>query len=302
MSRFSKFAWFAVLYNVAVILWGAFVRATGSGAGCGSHWPLCNGEIIPRSTQIETIIEFMHRITSGLSLVIVLLLLVLAFRLYPPWHRVRLSAVCSIVFIITEALVGAGLVLFRWVAQDASNGRVISMALHLVNTFLLVASLVLTAWWSQRRDNYSFTFSAGKAVPLGLGFLGIMFLAVSGSVTALGDTLFPASSLLEGMRQDFSPTAHILLRLRIWHPILAIGVGFGLVFLVGLLGMLSEITLNKRLAAILAGVYLLQLAAGVINLLLLAPVWLQIVHLFLEVCVWITLVLFSSETLEIKEA
>ena len=129
-----------------------------------------------------------------------------------------------------------------------------------------------------------------------------MFLAVSGSVTALGDTLFPASSLLEGMRQDFSPTAHFLLRLRVWHPILAIGVGFGLVFLVGLLGMLSEITLNKRLAAILAGVYLLQLAAGVINLLLLAPVWLQIVHLFLEVCVWITLVLFSSETLEIKEA
>ncbi len=46
---FSRYAWGVLLWNVLVALWGAYVRATGSGAGCGSHWPTCNGEILPRA-------------------------------------------------------------------------------------------------------------------------------------------------------------------------------------------------------------------------------------------------------------
>jgi heme A synthase len=141
LTRFAKYAWGVLAYNILVILWGAYVRATGSGAGCGSHWPLCNGEVIPRAEQVETLIEFAHRLTSGLSLLLVVGLLVWAFRSYPKGHLVRLGAGLSMFFIITEALVGAGLVLFEWVAQDVSSGRVISMAVHLVNTFLLLASL-----------------------------------------------------------------------------------------------------------------------------------------------------------------
>src|SRR5262249_24948503 len=72
----ARFAWLLVVYNIAVILWGAYVRATGSGAGCGSHWPLCNGEIVPRAAQAQTLIEFTHRITSGISLLLVAILAV----------------------------------------------------------------------------------------------------------------------------------------------------------------------------------------------------------------------------------
>ena len=57
----TRFAWFTVFYNVLVILWGALVRASGSGAGCGNHWPLCNGQVIPVSPGWHTVIEFTHR-------------------------------------------------------------------------------------------------------------------------------------------------------------------------------------------------------------------------------------------------
>jgi heme A synthase len=270
------------------------VRATGSGAGCGSHWPLCNGEVIPRAPRIETIIEFSHRLSSGIAFLLVLGLFVWAFRIYPKGHSVRLGASISLLFIITEALVGAGLVLFEWVAQDASAGRVISMAVHLINTFLLLASLTLTSWWASGGSRLSLQGREGLLLVFCMGFVGVIFIGVSGAITALGDTLFPADSLIEGVRQDINPAAHFLIRLRVWHPIIAITVGLYLIFIAGLLAYLREDVLVKRFAGALIGLFILQLVAGLINLLLLAPVWMQLVHLLLADMVWITLVLFTA--------
>ena len=127
LSRFTKYAWFVLIYNIFVILWGAYVRATGSGAGCGSHWPTCNGEIIPRADEVETLIEFTHRLTSGLAFLLVLGMLIWALRAYPKGHRVRKASGAAMIFIISESLVGAGLVLFEWVAGNISASRVIVM-------------------------------------------------------------------------------------------------------------------------------------------------------------------------------
>src|SRR5215467_12703113 len=82
-GRVSAFAWGVLAYNVAVIAWGAFVRASGSGAGCGRHWPLCNGEVVPRPTSVATVIEATHRATSGLALVGVVGLLVATIVVLP---------------------------------------------------------------------------------------------------------------------------------------------------------------------------------------------------------------------------
>ena len=302
LTRFAKYAWGVLAYNILVILWGAYVRATGSGAGCGSHWPLCNGEVIPRAQQVETLIEFAHRLTSGLSLLLVVGLLVWAWRAYPKGHPARLGAGLSIFFIFTEALVGAGLVLFEWVAKDASSGRVISMAVHLVNTFLLLASLTLTAWWASGGEALRLK---GQGAPLWfflVGFLGIMTLGVTGAVTALGDTLFPASSLAEGFAQDLSPTAHFLVRLRVWHPVIAILVGFYLLLVAGLAAMFRGERRIRRAATVLAALFVTQLSAGLVNLILLAPVWMQIVHLFLADLVWITLVMLAATYFAAGEA
>ena len=219
--RYATFAWTALGANLAVILWGAFVRATGSGAGCGSHWPLCNGEVLPRSPSLATLIEFGHRTTSGLALLLVGALVIGAWRRYPAGSLVRRAATTSGALLIVEALIGAGLVLFEYVAKDASIARGFWVSGHLINTFLLVASLTLTAWWASGMAGPGAAGRGVAALALGTALLGVLVLGTSGAVTALGDTLFPATSLAEAKALRLSDTAHVFVRLRIWHPLLA---------------------------------------------------------------------------------
>ena len=294
LNRFAKYAWGVLVFNLGVILWGAFVRASGSGAGCGSHWPLCNGEILPRSPQIETLIEFAHRMSSGLAFLLVLGMFIWALRAFPKGHPVRLGSGLSMLFIITEALVGAGLVLFSWVAEDASTGRVISIAVHLLNTFLLLAVLTLTAWWASGGDRLRLRGQGAIIWLFMFAYLGVLALGITGAITALGDTLFPAESLAQGVSQDFSPQAHFLIRLRVWHPLIAITVAFYTLFLAGLVAMFRVTSRIRRIAAYLALGFVLQLLAGLVNLVLLAPVWMQILHLLLADLVWIGLVLLGA--------
>jgi heme A synthase len=294
LSRIAIYAWIVLVFNIGVVLWGAYVRATGSGAGCGSHWPLCNGEILPRTQQLETAIEFTHRVTSGFAFLMVVVLFILSFRQYPKGHPVRMGAGLSMIFIISEALVGAGLVLFEWVADDVSFGRVVSMSVHLINTFLLLASLSLTAWWASGGEpvnlcGYGFVFWLFV-----IGFIGLLILGVSGAITALGDTIFPSETLAQGIKEDFSTSAHFLLRLRVWHPIIAILVGTYLMLLSGLVALFRITSRIRRLAGMLALLFVVQLIAGLINLILLAPIWLQLVHLLLADLVWITLALLAA--------
>jgi cytochrome c oxidase assembly protein subunit 15 len=293
-NRFQSFAWFALIYNVFVVLIGAYVRASGSGAGCGSHWPLCNGQVIPHAPQIQTVIEFTHRITSGLSLLVVALLCIWAFRLFPARHRVRRLSIAAAVFLLAEALLGAGLVLFEFVAHNESVGRAFYLAAHLANTLLLLAALSLTAWFARPED----VRLRWREVPwLFYSALPVAVLvSVTGAIAALGDTLHPAASLATGFRQDFSATATLLVRLRIVHPFIA-GLG-GLLFAViavYALGVTSR-PVMRRLAVLVLIATSLQLCAGVINLSLLAPIWMQIVHLLLADAVWISLVIFVAES------
>ncbi len=297
LNRFAGYVWAVLVYNLAVILWGAYVRATGSGAGCGSHWPLCNGEILPRTDQVETMIEFSHRLTSGLALLLVIGLVIWAFRAYPKGHQVRLGAGLSMFFMITEALVGAGLVLFELVADNSSMARAVVMALHLMNTFLLLGSLTLTAWWASGGRPIRLKGQGRIGWLLAIAFVSMLILGASGGVTALGDTLFPARSLAEGLQQKFSPTAHILIRLRLFHPLIAVSVGIYLILAAAICNLLRPARLTKRLARLLVILYLVQLGAGGLNVLLLAPIWMQLLHLFLSDVIWITLVLLASSVL-----
>lgn len=293
LSRFAKYSWFVLAFNQIVILWGAFVRATGSGAGCGRHWPLCNGEVLPRAPQVETLIEFTHRLTSGLAFLLVLGMLIWARRVYQPKHSVRRAVGWAMVFMISESLVGAGLVLFEWVAGDTSLARVIVMGVHLLNTHALLAAIVLSAWWASTDKIPSKEKIPGRLL---LALLAVLILSLAGAVTALGDTLFPTETLTAGIMQDLDPTSHFLVRLRVIHPVIAIIVGLYLVYVTGLeLMTVPKGSLRHRFALGLLIIYGVQMAAGLINLLLLAPIWMQIVHLLLADLVWMSLVLLSLE-------
>ena len=297
LTKFAKYVWFVLAVNLGVILWGAYVRATGSGAGCGSHWPLCNGEVIPRSEQIETMIEFTHRASSGVAFLLVLGMLIWAWRIYPGGNLVRYGAILSMFFMITEALLGAGLVLFELVAENASAARALAISVHLVNTFLLLACISLTAWWASGGEPLKLRTGDTKIWLLAIGFISVLVLGMSGALTALGDTLFPVSSLEEGIRQDFSSAAHFLIRLRILHPTLAVFVSIYLIFIIGWIISRVKNYGSKVLGRLTIFLIVLQLSAGLVNVILLAPVWIQLFHLFISDTIWICLVLFAANSL-----
>lgn len=286
---FERYAWSVLAYNVAVVLWGAYVRATGAGAGCGNHWPLCNGAVIPVSPTLNTLIEFTHRATSGISLALVAVLVVWAFRAFPRHHPVRLGAVLSAIFLLTEALLGAALVLLEHVAKNTSANRAWSHSPHLVNTLILLACLTLTAWWGM--GNPRLRPRGRPAVLSAVTLGGVLLLGISGAIAALGDTLFPARSLAEGFAQDFDRASNLFVRLRFLHPLIAILVGAWVLWFC--------VTTMRRPALrapalLVVGLLGAQLLAGAVNLLLMAPVWMQMVHLLLADTFWIALVLLCA--------
>ena len=297
LSRFATFAWAVLGLNILVVLWGAVVRATGSGAGCGAHWPQCNGEIVPLAPSVATLVEFSHRLSSGVALLAVFGMLVWAFRAFPRRHAVRRIAIAAMVFMIFEALIGAALVLLRLVAHNQSLERGFSGGLHLVNTFLLLGALTLTAWWASGGTQPQLRGQGALPLLFGLGFASALFLGASGAITALGDTLFPVQSLAEGLQQDFAGAAHLFVQLRIFHPIIAIGVGLYSVLL-GWYAARQRPSVGTRRAAIaLTTLFGLQLAIGMLNVILLAPVAVQLIHLLLADAVWIALVLAANVAL-----
>ncbi len=292
-KNFARYAWGVLSLNLLVIMWGAFVRATGSGAGCGSHWPLCGGEVIPRDPAIETLIELSHRLSSGLALIGVALLVIWAFRAFPKGHGVRWAAGWSGAFIIVEALVGAGLVLLQYTAANVSIARAYWMAGHLVITFMLLAFLSLTAWWASSQPRPTLRGQGGLVWMLVPGFAGMLVLGASGGVTALGDTLV----LTAGISPEESPIVAQLVALRIYHPLLAFIVGALLAVSVLAAVRHSGTPQVRRLAWAIGALYVVQLLVGALNVSLKAPVPVQLIHLFTSNLIWIVLVLLSSTAL-----
>lgn len=279
-----------IVLTLFVIAGGAVVRATGSGAGCGEHWPLCNGEALPINPKIETIIEFTHRLTSGSSLLVFVILYFLLRRRLAKGHPTLAWANLALASFFLEAGIGALLVLKKLVAGDTSYLRAFVIALHLVNTYILLAALVGALWTIAGLSTVR-----PQAVATRWRWLlgGWCLVGAIGAIVALGDTLFPAHTLLNGLQQELSATSHPLIRLRAVHPLLALTVALGTVIVA--FGRRYE-GRAARAANVLSGLVLLQVAGGVLNWVLLAPLWLQITHLALADLCWLAVVTFSLAT------
>jgi heme A synthase len=308
--RFTRFAWGVLVYNVLVVLWGAVVRASVSGDGCGSHWPLCNGEVIPSEAVTKTLIEYSHRVTSGVALLVVILLFWSARRVFERSHPARRAAAVALFFTITEAAIGAGLVIFGLVAEDDSIARALLLSTHLVNTFILLAALALTAWWAgaieetdhaRLRTKLSAADVGQWVFAFALG--GMLLLGVSGAIAALGDTLFPAASLEQAWSEDANGAAHLLVRLRVLHPLIAVIVAANLLWAAWIalrsardarFTAADGAARMRFLAWAVVALVFAQMLAGAVNVLLLAPVWMQVVHLLLADALWVALVLMTA--------
>jgi heme a synthase len=298
VALFGRAAWGVLAYNVLVVLWGALVRATGSGAGCGGHWPLCNGDVVPSLATTATVIEYTHRAMVAVAFVAVFGLWLWSFMAFPRGHRVRRWAGLAAVLLVVEALLGAGLVLFNYVEHNASIGRAVYLAAHLANTQVLLAALAMTAWTAARGIA---SLRARTPTVLRTALPLTVALSMTGAVAALGDTLFPSASLSAGLAQDFSASAHFLLRLRGAHPLLAVLLGLFLLYAASATVRARPSAAVKLMAAAVAGLALAQLAAGAVNVALLAPAWMQIVHLLLADLLWIALVILAANAAAAEE-
>jgi len=292
----AQLAWLIVVYNIAVILWGAYVRASGSGAGCGNRWPLCNGQILPSTIQSQTLIEFMHRATSAFSMVIVSFLVVWCWRRTSKGDWPRYAAVCGIVLLFNEALLGALLVLLDHVGSlDRSAAHALFLCLHFGSTLLLLAALSLTArWLSNRGRRFVVVAKPYERMAIGLGLACVMAIGMTGSLASLGDTIFPVGSLRHALMQDFSSGSHVLVRLRLLHPVAAV---MGSIYVLWLLWKSWGKQVGSGWTLVLAITLTAQIALGAMNVILLAPIWLQMTHLLVAELVWILLVLASAELL-----
>ncbi|HUG07627.1 MAG TPA: COX15/CtaA family protein [Acidimicrobiia bacterium] len=291
MAKLIRYAWFVLVFNVVVILLGALVRATGSGAGCGRSWPTCHGQVIP---QLEgaTAIEFTHRGASGIALVLVFLLAALIWRRTSPGHLARTGAVLSVIAIVGEALIGAMIVLAEWVADDASMARVVAVPLHLVNTLFLLAALALTIFWLSGGGRLDFRQNRRVTQAVVLGGAALILIAASGAVTALADTLFPKSGVT-----DVSDEEHFLTRLRVVHPVLAVTAAA--------IGWWVSSRYDKTrgwAATSLVVLVALMLITGLVNVVLGVPVWMQLVHLALADALWVAYVFASAGALQLSAA
>ena len=287
----ERFAWTVAAYNVLVVLWGALVRATGSGAGCGNHWPLCNGVVVPVSPTFHTIVEFTHRMMVGGATFAMIALLVWTWRATTKGAAARVFAGVAGVLLINEAFLGALLVKLGYVTDNQSTGRVVVLSIHLGNTLLLLAAITITAAMLGTRQRWNQLHATGRDRVLALlGLVATLIVGVSGSLAALGDTLFPSSSLSAAMAQDFAASSPLLLRLRGVHPASAVVAAAFVLWLIVRGRRQGRMQIGSLLLALLG----LQFLLGMLDVVLLAPAWMQILHLLGADLFWLALVVVAS--------
>jgi heme a synthase len=289
-----RFAWCVLAYFILVVLWGAIVRATNSGGGCGAHWPLCNGYVNPlHHPRLATIIEFAHRQSTTVATCLTVALTIWTFRATGRGHRARKAALWSIFFLVTEALLGAALVLRGWVEHDASTGRVIAQGIHFTNTLLLMGALTLNAAFVGGSRGTERGPGVSK-LAVWMAVSATILMGATGALAALADTLFPSRSVAEGIAEDFARHAPALVRMRWLHPAAVLIGSCCAVWAVW--QRISARHKWDRLSAAVIGLLITQLALGIADVLLLAPAWMQLLHLLGADLYWVALVLLAAES------
>ena len=270
-------AWATLIINAIVILQGAVVRVTGSGAGCGRDWPRCQGEIVLLSHGMATWIEFSHRALSGV-----------AMRLRHSRRGFFCMARLAFLFLLVEALIGAITVLSGLTGDNVSVARGLLVAFHLLNSLLLTGVLALTTLHAYPGQVWppAWQGKGGLLWLTGLGLLGMLLLMFTGGIAAMGNTMFPPESLESSLAEDFGAQSHPLIRLRILHPLLGIGVGAWLWLSLAWAAARHPVAQARPFRNLLAGVYALQLLVGTANLALLGPVLLHLGLALLAFVLW----------------
>ncbi len=286
-SQYKQFAFGLLVYTLLVILWGAWVRISHSGDGCGDTWPLCHGQLIPEAERGKTWVEYGHRLMSGIYGLVVIYFWWVSRKLYPKGHYARKAALATLIFTISEALLGAKLVLFGLVTTNDTPYRAFIMALHQINSFLLTGSVALTYAAALLTEDLRVPTTQDRRYRL-LPWV-IVVIGITGAWASLSNSLFPTDNLFQGLLDDFSSESHFLVRIRGFHPLLALLGGGSLALFFWLKAQTTESQLVQKRSVQMTGLLIAGILFGIATLLLHAPVWMKIVHLALAHCIWVVL-------------
>jgi cytochrome c oxidase assembly protein subunit 15 len=279
-----------IAYSLLVFLWGAWVRISGSGDGCGEHWPFCYGVLIPESGELKLLIENFHRISTKLYGIFVMGLIAAIFWKTPKGHSARKFILWVFFFTLMEGLIGAVIVLKGLVTDDQSVFRALMISVHLANTFLLMSSIGF-CWFSLHYDKAELRWRQGltpTTQTLGAALIGIGAL---GAIAALSTTLFPSTTLMEGLAKDFSSASHFLLRLRVFHPLL----GAALFMWVLWMDLATESRFSKTVSRLFKSLFAVNILVGFVTLGFLSPTVLKLTHLLLAHLHWMSLTFLIAE-------
>lgn len=294
LSRFAKFAWLTLLYNLIVVAWGVFVRASRSGDGCGSHWPLCDGDHTPLMGDVGRMVELSHRISTSLCGLLAIILVVWAFRISGPGSSLRRSSATVLGLTLFEGLIGAVIVKFGLVTDNDSVARALVMAVHVISTYFLVGALAFTGLMASGYETPSYRRQSSVLMLLAVGFLGLMLLGVSGAISALGHQLKPVDNVIAA---SLNPATHWMVRLQPLHPLLGVTIGVYLLFIGGLISHLRPSPQVRRAAKWVVGLYAFQIGVGLLNIFLKAPIPMQMFHLVMADVNFISLVVLGIAAL-----
>ena len=281
-----------IVLSILSILAGAFVRATGSGDGCGSTWPTCKGKIIPQLSDTSEIIEFSHRSISGILLIVTLIIFTKS-RNMSKGSITRTTVNFLTFFVVFEAAIGAVIVLYEWVGLNSSLPRIIAVPIHLVNTFGLLACYAIL--YKVLLNNFK---NIKQLWDRRFVFVAFLFLlsGATGSITALADVLFPSASFYEGLMEDFDRTSELLTRLRILHPIVATGLSVALI--IESRKIQKDYKIDVKFLQLLV---IVAVTLGVLNVLSNIVLLLSIFHLAIADLLWITYIYVSMDKIKINQ-
>ena len=287
---FHRFSWFLLVFTIVVVVSGDVVQATASGAGCGESWPRCHGSLVPSISDAHTAIEFTHRLATTVLSIGFIILLIGTWKLYGRQHHIWTTALIASSFLIVEILLGAALVLFGWVESNASWGRVIADVLHVINTFLLVGSIALIAWFAHGNPTPNIDFSKYPTKLLAITLVTVLLIAITGTINSLADTL----ALSDEVNINETPIALVLISVRGIHPAIAIVGGLGIFYVAIRLSYVTTGSFSKQLNGVQT-IVALQFVVGMSNVILLTPLEIQIVHLILAEILWVLVILLAVQ-------
>ena len=275
-----------LILSIFSIIAGAVVRATGSGDGCGSSWPTCNGRVIPSLNSASEQIEFSHRAISGLLLIVTIAIFIKSFNNSVTSLQKKVINYLTF-FVILEALIGAVIVLYEWVGMNSSIPRIAAVPLHLVNTFGLLAMYTIIFKLTQNPE-----IKISNLIDRKFKIITFLFIltGATGSIAALADVLFPSESFIAGIVEDFDSTSEILTRLRVLHPIVSTVLSFMLFNESKRLEDKFNLKTNQIKILVIIGVTL-----GVLNVFININIFLSVVHLLVADLLWITYIYTSMQ-------